>query len=128
MKPPRSLKIIDQTVGSGRPCVPGDVALCRYACTRRKGDILFASDTAHPIRVGARDGCVGMEYGLMGMRIGGRRTVTVAPNLTYVERKTYPELPDDTMLIYDLALDGFGDKWDPDMDRRLTDRASQTGG
>lgn len=89
---------------------------------------MFASDTAHSIRVGARDGFVGTEYGLMGMHIGGRRTVTVPPKLIDVERKTYPDLPENAILIYDFALDGFGGKGNPDMDRRLTDLVIQTSG
>jgi len=46
MKPPRSLKITDNEIGTGRPCVPGDLAICHCVCTRRKGDVLFASDAA----------------------------------------------------------------------------------
>jgi len=65
---------------------------------------------------------VGIEYGLLGMRVGGRRTVAVPPNLTYNERKTYRDLPADAMLVYDLHLIDLTEKWDADMDRRLSDR------
>ena len=121
MKPPRSLKIADIEHGSGRPCVPGDIAICDCVCTRRKGDVLFASDADSPyrIRVGGRDCCVGVEYGLLGMRVGGRRTVTVPPNLTYHERKTYTQLPENALLVYELRLIDLPDKWDPEMERRL---------
>ncbi|TWT85349.1 FK506-binding protein [Posidoniimonas polymericola] len=122
MKPPISLRITDNQIGSGRVCVPGDVAVCHWVCRRRKGDILFASDadSPHPIRVGARDYCVGVEYGLLGMRVGGRRTIVVPPNLTYVEQKIYPELPANGLLIYQLELIDLPKKWDPDMEQRLS--------
>jgi FKBP-type peptidyl-prolyl cis-trans isomerase len=123
MKPPRNLTIADREIGAGRPCAPGDVAVCHCVCTRRKGDIVFASEpaAAFQIRVGNRDSYVGIEYGLLGMRVGGRRTITVPPNLTYYERKTYPALPEDAMLIYDLQLIDLPSKWDADMERRLAD-------
>ena len=121
MKPPRSLKITDIELGSGRPCVPGDLAICDCVCTRRKGDVLFASDadTPYPIRVGGRDCYIGIEYGLLGMRVGGRRTVVVPPNLTYHERRTYTELPENALLVYELKLLDLPDKWDPEMECRL---------
>ena len=129
MKPPRSLKITDRDIGTGQPCVPGDLAICHCVCTRRKGDVLFASDRDSPysIRVGGRDCYAGIEYGLLGMQIGGRRTVVVPPNLTYDERKTYTDLPEGSMLIYELELIDLPEKWDPEMESRLANRVSSDG-
>jgi len=111
----------DQNLGIGRKVVPGDVAVCHCRCTRSKGEVVFSSeqDGPYPIRVGGRDCYVGIEYGLIGMQIGGRRTVAVPPNLTYHERKTYKDLPEDAMLVYELTLVEFRDKWDPGMETRL---------
>lgn len=121
MKPPRSLKISDNQLGTGRKVVPGDVAVCRCRCTRRKGDLVFASPAQEPyaIRVGARDCCVGIEYGLLGMQVGGIRTITVPPNLTYIERKIYTDIPEDAMLVYEIELIELREKWDADMESRL---------
>lgn len=121
MKPPRSLKMTDTEIGSGRPCVPGDIAVCHCICTRRKGDLVFATEPSTPyrIRVGGRDCFVGIEYGLLGMQVGGRRSAIVPPNLTYHERKVYRDLPDDAMLVYDLQLIDLPEKWDPEMETRL---------
>ena len=87
--------------------------------------MLFASDSKspYPIRVGGRDCYAGIEYGLIGMRIGGRRTVIVPPNLTYNERKTYPDLPGNAMLVYELQLIDLPEKWDPEMEHRLAAKA-----
>lgn len=126
MKPPRSLKITDRELGSGRPCVPGDVAICDCICTLHKGDALFASDAGSPysVRVGGRDCYVGVEYGLLGMRVGGQRTVIVPPNLIYHERKTYTDIPKNTLLVYDLKLIALPEKWDPEMEQRLANIAN----
>ena len=125
MKPPRSLKISDRKLGSGRKVVPGDVAVCHCRCTRSKGDVVFTSEVngPWPVRVGARDGYVGIEFGLIGMQIGGERKITVPPNLTYDERKTYKDVPEDAMLVYELTLVDFHEKWDPDMQTRLSKSA-----
>jgi peptidylprolyl isomerase len=124
IKPPRSLKITDTEMGTGRPCVPGDVAVCHCVCTRRKGDVVFTSEPNDPyrIRVGGRDCYVGIEYGLIGMRVGGKRSILVPPNLTYHERKTYREIPQDAMLIYELRLVDLPEKWDAEMDSRLANQ------
>ena len=122
MKPPRSLKISDILVGTGRKVVPGDVAVCRCRCTRHKGDLVFASPEQEfsTIRVGTRNYCVGIEYGLIGMQIGGKRTVRVPPNLTYIERKSYCDIPQDAILIYELELVDLPTKWDAEMEHRLS--------
>lgn len=121
MKPPRSLKMTDMELGSGRPSLPGDLAVCHCRCSRRKGDIVFTSDPDDPyrIRVGARDCYIGIEYGLLGMRIGGRRSILVPPNLTYHERKTYREISDRAVLVYEVRLIDLPEKWDPEMMERL---------
>ncbi len=118
MKHPKSLKITDSRLGTGRPVVPGDVAVCRCSCTLSQGDVVFESE-ATDVRVGARDYCVGVEYGLLGMRVGGFRQVVVPPNLTYIERKIFPDLSDRAMLIYEIELAALGEKWDADMEKRL---------
>lgn len=112
-------------LGSGRPCVPGDLAVCDCVCTRRRGEVLFASDPDCPyqIRVGGRDSYVGVEYGLLGMQAGGQRMVVVPPNLTYHERKTFTELPENALLIYELKLIALPEKWDAEMERRLAEGA-----
>ncbi len=125
MNAPRSLKITDLEIGTGPGVVPGDVAVCHCRCTRRKGDLVFASAAHEPyvIRVGARDCCVAIEYGLLGMQIGGRRTIQVPPNLAHIERAIYPDIPVDAMLIYELELVDLQAKWDPEMEHRLALKA-----
>lgn len=127
MKAPRSLRITDNKIGTGRRVVPGDVAVCHCRCTRSRGTVLFASDgdAPYPIRVGARDCCVGIEYGLLGMQVGGQRRIVVPPNLTYIERKTYQDLPENTMLVYELTLIRLDEKWDPGMEARLSGNGMQ---
>lgn len=126
MKRPGGLKITDRDIGSGRPCVPGDIAICDCVCKWNRGEVLFAPGAASPftIRVGGRDCYIGIEYGLLGMRVGGRRTVIVPPNMTVHERKTFKDLTEDAILVYELNLIALPAKWDPDMETRLADRSN----
>ena len=81
-------------------------------------------DGPHPIRVGGRDGYTGLEFGLLGMQVGGRRKIVVPPNLTYDERKTFPTIPENAILIYTLSLIELREKWDPEMESRLQNSES----
>ena len=125
MKPPRSLKITDVEQGTGPKVVPGDTVLSRWRCTLARGDVLFQSDDSQlqTLRVGARDYCVGIEYGLIGMQHGGSRRVVSPPNLNYVDRKSFPDLPETSVLTYELTLVEITGKWGPEMQDRLAENA-----
>ena len=100
---------------------------CIAALRGRKGGVVFNSDEngPWPVRVGARDGYIAIEYGLVGMQIGGERTIVVPPNRIYHERKTYEDIPKDAMLVYDISLVDFLMKWDPEMESRLSNSTNE---
>lgn len=124
MEPPRSLKITEIEIGTGRACAPGDTALVHYVIRRPKGDVLNSSREKRPseIDVGRRDYHVAIEYGLLGMQVGGRRSVVVPPNLVGYLRTTF-ELPPGSRVIIELHLIDLPRKWDPDMESRLSNRS-----
>ncbi|MGN6545703.1 MAG: FKBP-type peptidyl-prolyl cis-trans isomerase [Aureliella sp.] len=122
MKPPRGLKIIDETNGDGPPAMPGDVVMFEYECRLNRGELIASSKQYGPYqyRLGSRDCAPGVEFGLMGMRKGGVRTVRVPPHLTYVDRQINPEIPTDAVLVYTLRRISLVDPpWDADMRQRL---------
>lgn len=124
MKPPRSLKINDIEIGTGRACVPGDTALVHFVIRRPKGDVLSSCSEKRPseIDVGRRDYHVAIEYGLLGMQVGGRRSVVVPPILVgYLH--TQFGLPPGSMVVIELHLIDLPRKWDPDMESRLSSRS-----
>lgn len=126
MKPPRSLKITELEVGTGRVCVPGDTALVHYEIRRPKGDVLSSSNEKRPseVDVGRRDFFVGIEYGLLGMRVGGRRSIVVPPHLMGYLPRIY-DLPSGAMVVIELHLIDLPQKWDPDMESRLARQPKQ---
>jgi FKBP-type peptidyl-prolyl cis-trans isomerase len=56
------------------------------------------------------------------MRVGGVRSIREPSNLTYHERMTNREIPEDAMLIYKLRLVDLLEKWDAEIESRLSNR------
>ncbi len=53
-----------------------------------------------------------LEYGVPGMAVGGLRTITVGPQLTYYERQRNPDLPEGAALRYEVELVRISNEWD----------------
>src|SRR5690349_3915632 len=62
--------------------------------------------------IGRRNMLPGIEYGVVGMAVGGIRSVRVSPQLTYYERKANPSLPENVALRYQIQLLRISDQWD----------------
>jgi len=65
-----------------------------------------STSTGLPLRfeVGAGVVPVGLEEGVLGMRLFGRRRLTVPPELAYGAAGRPPRIPPDATLIFDLEL------------------------
>jgi FKBP-type peptidyl-prolyl cis-trans isomerase len=55
-------------------------------------------------KVGERVVIAGLEYGVEGMRVGGRRRIRVPPRLGYRERGVAGKIPANALLFFDLEL------------------------
>jgi peptidylprolyl isomerase len=64
------------------------------------------------MEVGKRMTLPAFAYGVPGMRVGGIRQVRLAPNITYYERGSNPQLPPNVALRYEIELLGIADRWD----------------
>jgi peptidylprolyl isomerase len=88
--PPGELQVVDDTVGDGAEAVPGSTVSVHYVGVAwSTGDQFDASwDRMEPFRFGLGAGQViqGWDQGVAGMRVGGRRTLTVPPHLGYGSR------------------------------------------
>lgn len=102
----KGLRVKDQNEGTGAPIGLGDVVSYHYDCFYPQGELLHSSRAGSPIEseVGSRDLCVGISHGLEGMREGGRRTIHVPPQLIHIERKIWPDLPNNLVLRYEIEL------------------------
>jgi FKBP-type peptidyl-prolyl cis-trans isomerase FkpA len=63
-------------------------------------------DNGHPLTftMGANEVVEGMESGVRGMKVGGKRTVIVPSRLGYGRRGAAPEVPPNSALVFDIEL------------------------
>ncbi len=86
---PQELIIEDLTVGEGEAVAPGDVADVHYVGVSHSTGAEFDSSWGRgPLRFRLGTGQVirGWDQGLIGMRVGGRRRLTIPPHLAYGDR------------------------------------------
>lgn len=58
----------------------------------------------HTFTLGARVAIAGLEYGVEGMRVGGRRRIKVPPHLGYREQGIAGKIPPNAILFFDVEL------------------------
>jgi peptidylprolyl isomerase len=103
--PPRRLVKEDIVRGKGPAARTGDRVTLRYeGVTFSTGDEFDSSwdrGTSLRVRVGARQVVKGWDQGLVGMRKGGRRMLTIPPELAYGRNGSADEGigPNETLVI-----------------------------
>ena len=113
---PPEVQIIEQQVGTGRPVAKGAFAVLHYTGWLYDADApdnkgrQFASSRSRGESLsfvyGYKRVLPGLEKGLAGMRVGGRRTLVVPAHLGYDGLK-YPrpaDVPPQAALVFDVEL------------------------
>lgn len=109
--PPTELTTDDVVVGEGQAAKPGDHVTVHYVGVSFKNGKQFDSswDRHQPFDfpLGAGRVIKGWDFGVTGMRQGGRRTLVIPPELAYGSRGVGPIGPDETLVfIVDLIKVG----------------------
>ncbi len=88
--PPADLTIEDEVVGDGDEAVVGKRVSVHYAgvawSSGHEFDASWNRGDAFDFRLGAREVIEGWDRGVAGMRVGGRRRLTIPPQLGYGSR------------------------------------------
>ena len=113
---PEGLRIIAHARGNGEQAASGNVVAVHYtgwlqdeSAPGGKGKQFDSSrERGDPIRfpLGAGRVIRGWDQGLDGMRVGGRRTLIIPPDLAYGARGRPPVIPQSATLIFDVELMG----------------------
>lgn len=101
------LTYLDMTVGTGRLAELGDTASVHYTGWLADGKKFDSSvDRKEPFsfRLGAGQVIKGWDEGVMGMKIGGKRKLTIPPQLGYGARGTGGVIPPNATLTFDVEL------------------------
>lgn len=83
------LIVMDEVVGSGAEAVAGDTVSVHYTGTLDDGqkfDSSYDRGTPFTFVLGAGQVIEGWDRGVAGMKIGGKRTLTIPPELGYGDR------------------------------------------
>jgi FKBP-type peptidyl-prolyl cis-trans isomerase len=105
-KLPNGLKITELVIGDGALAEQGKVAVTHYRGFLSQGEQFRSSyDVDEPvsIRIGSRDIIAGVEKGIVGMRVGGKRRLKVSPHLAYRDVGA-PGIPPNAVLIFEIEL------------------------
>jgi peptidylprolyl isomerase len=110
--PPPELVVEDQIVGDGPQAVAGSTVLAHYVgVAHSTGEEFDASwNRGEPLRfqLGAGQVIAGWDQGLQGMRVGGRRTITIPPHLGYGDRGAGGAIKGGETLIFVVDLVDVG--------------------
>lgn len=97
----------DQVVGTGTTAEAGRFVEVHYTGWLANG---FQFDTSRDgnqpfeFRLGQDSVIQGWEEGLLGMKVGGKRRLVIPSKLGYGSRGSYPDIPPDAVLVFDVEL------------------------
>ncbi len=109
---PIGMRVKDLRVGAGPIAAKGKYAQIQFDCFLPRGERLATSrERPDPVEfeIGRRRVSLAVDLGVVGMAVGGIRQVTVSPQLTHVEQQTFPDLPANVALRYEIELVGLSD-------------------
>lgn len=88
--------------GSGAPAQAGHTVELKYKGTFTDGRVFDSGKFS--FRIGSGQVIQGFDMGVTGMKVGGRRKITVPPELGYGTRGAPPTIPGDTTLVFELEI------------------------
>src|SRR6185503_5051010 len=99
-------------VGTGATVVAGDTITITYVGTFLDGRVFDQSTqpVTFPRPIGVGNFIPGFDQGLLGMKVGGRRKLTIPSSLAYGAAGAAPTIPPNTPLAFDVTLVGIAGK------------------
>ncbi len=106
--PPDELQINDITEGEGTEAQVGDTLTMQYVGVNYSNGKEFDTSWDKPepfsFQLGAGSVIPGWDQGIVGMKVGGRRELTIPPDLGYGAQGSPPDIPPDETLIFIVDL------------------------
>ena len=103
------LKYTDLVVGTGATPQKGQTVTVHYTGTLENGkkfDSSLDRGTPADFRIGVGSVIPGWDEGLMSMKVGGKRRLTIPAALGYGRAGRPPDIPGNSTLIFDVELLG----------------------
>ena len=105
--PPETLQIEDIIVGDGKEAAAGKLVIVHYTGTLLDGTKFDSSlDKGTPFQFVLGQGQViqGWDQGVAGMKVGGKRKLTIPPDLAYGAAGIPGAIPQNSTLIFEVEL------------------------
>ncbi len=96
----------DLVVGTGATAALGNTVTVHYTGMFTNGTVFDTSVGRTPIQfqLGAGQVIPGFEQGIVGMKVGGKRRITIPPSLAYGSAGRPPTIPGNSTLVFDVDL------------------------
>jgi peptidylprolyl isomerase len=102
--PPRKLVTEDIVKGKGPAAKPGDTVTVKYTGVNfsngQEFDSSWDSGATFPVQLGAGMVIEGWDKGLVGVKKGGRRMLTIPPEMGYGSEGYPPSIPPNETLVF----------------------------
>ncbi len=101
------LKIVDEVVGTGDEAVAGNKITVNYRGTLLDGtefDSSYKRNQPFEFTLGAGEVIAGWDQGFAGMKVGGKRKLTIPSDLGYGSRGAGASIPPNSTLIFEVEL------------------------
>ncbi len=101
-----TLVVEDLVVGTGATAAAGDTVTVNYVGTFTNGtkfDSSYDAGRPYSFRVGAGQVIAGWDQGVPGMKVGGKRRLTIPPSLAYGS-SAYGQIPGNSTLVFEIEL------------------------
>lgn len=108
-KTPEGLVIEEIAVGTGTEATPGKVVSVHYTgwlTNGKKFDSSVDRGQAFEFPLGAGRVIKGWDQGVKGMKVGGKRKLTIPSTLGYGDRGAGAAIPPNATLVFDVELLG----------------------
>lgn len=105
----QGLKIEDQKVGTGAAVKSGDTVAINYTGTLTNGkkfDSSYDRNEPFTTQIGVGQVIKGWDEGVVGMKVGGKRKLTIPPSLGYGDQ-AMPGIPANSTLVFEVQLEAI---------------------
>merc|ERR1712223_1939949 len=99
-----TVDIVDIVVGDGDLAETGATCTMSYVGTLKSDGSKFDSANKFKFTIDAGEVIKGWDIGVKGMKVGGKRQLTVPSKLGYGKRGSPPEIPRDAVLCFEVKL------------------------
>lgn len=102
------VNIEDIEIGDGAMATSGMKVKVFYVGKLKTTGKVFDSSTKRPFafKLGRSEVIRGWDIGVQGMRVGGRRKLTIPPEKAYGRQGAPPDIPGNATLVFDIQLIG----------------------